>query len=857
MSTQKHIYAVGCHTPEDWDYIHEILLQDQSTENFVPCNCIECPDLKEHSSTRALYLLTDEEAEELKNHAKVKFVHLDIPSNPDVFKKPHAKDLYNAFRYTTNVKNYRSLVDDDISLLPETPTIEDMNRCGYQLMRSTQRTNPWNGETGVLPSKVPYTLDGKHVDLVVADDGCWHGHPEFQNNTGYGPTNYVGGNVLPGNGTCDVLDLILDSPYYIDPAWFNADPAARLMTRWDGTTVPTESAAHAWWSSGANRSATFANIGTVPVSSNYTRAAHCGSNIKPPPINGTHGTPCASQAFGRTLGWAFNANKWTISAIANANGIAVDNANDIEYYFDILKLFHMYKPINPIYGNKNPTVSSNSWGYSSSGYRASGTKYYFYRKGASGGKGAAYTSTTLPGFLNNFTAGLGQEMVPNAATAAGDEVIAAGVIFVTAAGNTNQKQVNSNHKDYNNYWGTSSTATLANSTSTQFDLSTYNTINRRGFPEHIGKTANGQYPAITVGALDDDYHSSGKEQKVFYSNMGNTIDVYAPADGTLGANLNYDSIGVRPDTYPSISGKFFGRGVTGVATSTAYMGSSSEGGGQLFGGDTESPNGILLNSGRRITTTSNDTVSVTSITYSAPTTAGLTADSTPSIGMTFSGYDYYNYNGFWDVVLPFNINFGSLQTDEVFINTNSYVTFGSRPTNQNYDWDIYNQYTQSEPPMPKMFILSSDGTGQKIWTGVFGTAPNRTYKIRFEGTSGYGFATDTSTIIWELTFYEASPYQIDLQTAINSHISKPTDCSFGGTSSACPVTAGLIATVLQENRTWNWKKVRKYITGSMRPQSKNDFYIGKECTKPNDPAWSDKNSIQGSTPIILYNRKTS
>ena len=32
----------------------------------------------------------------------------------------------------------------------------------------------------------------------------------------------VGGNVLPGNGYCDVLDVVLDGPYYIDPDWFTA-----------------------------------------------------------------------------------------------------------------------------------------------------------------------------------------------------------------------------------------------------------------------------------------------------------------------------------------------------------------------------------------------------------------------------------------------------------------------------------------------------------------------------------------------------------------------------------------------------------------------------------------------------------
>ena len=40
-----------------------------------------------------------------------------------------------------------------------------------------------------------------------------------------------------------------------------------------------------------------------------------------------------------------------------------DTDRGIETGFDLQKLFHMMKPVNPEYGNKNPTLSSNSWGY--------------------------------------------------------------------------------------------------------------------------------------------------------------------------------------------------------------------------------------------------------------------------------------------------------------------------------------------------------------------------------------------------------------------------------------------------------------------------------------------------------------
>ena len=145
--------------------------------------------------------------------------------------------------------------------------------------------------------------------MIVCDQDAWFGHIEFQNNLG-GPQNYTGGNVLPGSGTCDLLDLILDAPYYLDPDFFSAN-SSRTTTRWDGTTVPTETAARDWWSnnsttyrsakfvsSGNGGSATGANdFGTISINTYYTRARSNGSNTAYKTGGGYHGTPCASQAL--------------------------------------------------------------------------------------------------------------------------------------------------------------------------------------------------------------------------------------------------------------------------------------------------------------------------------------------------------------------------------------------------------------------------------------------------------------------------------------------------------------------------------------------------------------------------------
>tara|TARA_B100002019_G_scaffold292305_1_gene314990 strand:- start:252 stop:2309 length:2058 start_codon:yes stop_codon:yes gene_type:complete len=516
----KKLYALAGHTQEDWNSIHSSLLDDG----------IECHDEKSHSPTKGVYYLTDAEAETLKEDSRVRYVHIDCSQYLGTF-APDPNDLVDSvsktFRYGSNANQYR----DWGGLL--TGNSSDLNRASFQLYRCMQKDDPWvnNGnDNTIFTSRVEYYGDGSDVDVIVADESCWFGHSEFRRNApnASNPTNYVGGNALDPSGTCDVLDLVLDAPYYIDPEWFNADAGNRLTTRWDGTTVPTESEAIAWWGTSGNRSVQFQDIGTVSVTSNYTRARCNGSDTAIHTNGGYHGTPCASLTYGRTHGWAFNSQKWFINAYGTYG-------SGTEQYLDITKLFHQNKPINSTYGNRNPTVSSNSFGYRGS-VLSSG--YYYYREGATGGTGVQYSSK--PAFMNNtYQSSIRSEYAPNSMVTAGDEMITAGVVFVCSAGNTRQKLVKSTHPDYNNYWASTANTNLTSATRSVFGYTAYNTFNRQGFPGQIGATDDGQgntiYPTIPVAALDDNI-SGGREQMAFYTNMGNLIPLFAPADETLAAS---------------------------------------------------------------------------------------------------------------------------------------------------------------------------------------------------------------------------------------------------------------------------------------------------------------------------------
>tara|TARA_B100001564_G_scaffold356409_1_gene370530 strand:- start:306 stop:2459 length:2154 start_codon:yes stop_codon:yes gene_type:complete len=660
----KKEYSVGCFQKSDWEFIHAELMKDGSLEDNIPTDKCECINDCLQSDIRGIYLLTETEATELRVNSKVDYVNINVDAYPGTYaENPDDLSTFNpTFRYTTAVWNQQDLTT---TWAPSTPSATLLNRCSSQLYRATAKKNPWvtNGNPqNIFINKIEQFGTGKDVDVIVCDTDMWFGHIEFCNPSGItgikqsdnttaattsGPSNYIGGNVLKSGfassattGVCDVLDLVLDAPYYIDPAWFEADAGNRLTTRWDGTKVPVESVARSWWSDASQRSAGFAGAGTVSSSSisSYTRATCNGSNTAKNSGGQTHGTPCASQSYGRQYGWAYNANKWFL----NLYGVG---SSGFESGFDMQKIFHQNKPNRSSDNTKNPTVSSNSWGRRFSTGTLGSSGYYYYRQGTTGSGGVQYTSWdmdgntdgtggTAPRFMTNRYSSGSQvqcEPVSGSPKTAAEEMTAAGVIFVVASGNHNQKQVKSDHPDYNNYFSSSNNTAL--SAATFFygtDSLTYrNTLNRGGFPNAFTGT-------ISVGALDDEF-SSGKERKVNYSASGNYIDCYATSD------------------------------------------------------------------------------------------------------LSFAAQRTGNYNRY-----------------------DAYYTYDSTSS-----------------------LISADGL-------------------------------------------------------------------FNGTSSACPIAAGILATKLEYNRTWTYTDIKNWFSSSVGVQDAADFYYGSESVTVNDSSWSDKNSIQGTDATIIW-----
>lgn len=77
----------------------------------------------------------------------------------------------------------------------------------------------------------------------------------------------------------------------------------------------------------------------------------------------SHGSHCAGTVAGRTQGWARDAQIYSVKVSGlegsgdSGTGISVNDC------FDVIKLWHRNKPIDPKTGVKRPTVVNASWGY--------------------------------------------------------------------------------------------------------------------------------------------------------------------------------------------------------------------------------------------------------------------------------------------------------------------------------------------------------------------------------------------------------------------------------------------------------------------------------------------------------------
>lgn len=164
-------------------------------------------------------------------------------------------------------------------------------------------------------------------------------------------------------------------------------------------------------------------------------------------------------------------------------------------------------------------------------------------------------------------------------------------------------------------------------------------------------------------------------------------------------------------------------------------------------------------------------ITATTITNNLLGAAGLTSSTTPTSGTID--------DGFWELSMPFNTNYTGFSTSTVYVGTNNYLTFAVGS-------NVHSSISATNPTLPKILIQSGDNSVQRVYFGTEGTAPNRTYRIRSEGTNATSGTIGSPNMVYEAIFYEEYPQRIDIQ---NGNLQR-TNGTSGAYSTNVLITSG-------------------------------------------------------------------
>lgn len=129
----------------------------------------------------------------------------------------------------------------------------------------------------------------------------------------------------------------------------------------------------------------------------------------------------------------------------------------------------------------------------------------------------------------------------------------------------------------------------------------------------------------------------------------------------------------------------------------------------------------------------------------------------------------------WSDTLAFTTPYEST----VYIGSNSYITFGFGSTE-------YRNVSPSSPFGPKILIGGFDNSWQRVYDLLSGVAPNRTFRVRFEGTASTAGTPGNPNIVWEAVFFEQYVNKIELHIGVNAN-------SPGGGNGVCSASSLIAA----------------------------------------------------------------
>jgi subtilisin family serine protease len=153
-------YIVSLNPGVDYDAFWTEIEQDSNGDGHVPSRPVRFVNERPLSQRSCHYVLTDAEADILRNDGRVASVV--IPAAHLGFKPQPA---------AIRTGNFNKPANDSVST---------GNRVNYGLVRHNSTANNY-GIEATAPNGYTYTLDGSNVDVVIVDTGLEVDHPEFQN----------------------------------------------------------------------------------------------------------------------------------------------------------------------------------------------------------------------------------------------------------------------------------------------------------------------------------------------------------------------------------------------------------------------------------------------------------------------------------------------------------------------------------------------------------------------------------------------------------------------------------------------------------------------------------------------------
>ena len=465
-------FTVCVKNESDWTEIHNYIINENDIDN-IPNRKISCTSDMNFSPKRAVYSMSVNEANMLKNHSKVEWVEQSSMYNPVVLEQRKYDEEFDKHidinRFKLDCTNRRTSGDPGSTL----------NFTQWGLHRHQSTTNNFGSST-TINADSQYSLTGKNVDVVIMDTGVRWDHPDFLKR---------GVSSFSTKADTRVRDILIHGAEEYGIDWTA-----------QGLTPP--------------------GSGSL---SNYT----VGNVLSSSSFNGSwHGSHVAGTAAGNQFGAAFEANIWTIACVDRSD-VGWSEPSD---GFDYIKVWHKNKPINPETGLRNPTVVNCSWGHRQFirydlTYNASfrGTTYSRTQVNAA--------SNAVPAVYYLETNGPYYEFTSKKTTGQteADELVndadCQNVVLICSAGNSNGKQEIKDGTDHDNQFtsGTFYYGSLPNGYDTYYNRSGTPAITREGEDDAV----------IKVASIDSSRQSGSQERTSDFSDRGPNIDIWAAGSTVL------------------------------------------------------------------------------------------------------------------------------------------------------------------------------------------------------------------------------------------------------------------------------------------------------------------------------------